>query len=109
MVYDETLAQKLRFVLKGKKGITEKKMFGGVAFLLHGNMAVGVNRDDLIVRVDPANHAQLLKLPHARTFDFTGKPMQGWLLVNVDGLRKEADLKKWIELGVAYAKSLPKK
>jgi len=72
-------------------------------------MAVGVNRDDLIVRVDPAKHAQLVKLPHARTFDFTGKPMQGWIMVNADGLKKEADLKKWIELGVAYAKSLPKK
>ena len=111
MAYDQKLAERLRLALKGQKGIVEKKLFGGVAFLLNGNMSVGVNKNDLIVRLDPDEHDALLKRPHARTFDLSagGRPMKGWMLVAPAGVKAEKDLKSWIDIGVKYAKSLPKK
>ena len=86
-------------------------MFGGVAFLLNGNMAVGVNKNDLIVRLDPAEHDAMLKNKHARTFDLSGggRPMKGWMLVAPAGVKADKDLQSWIDIGVSYAKSLPKK
>ena len=110
MSYDESLANRVRNNLKGKKGIAEKKLFGGVAFLLNGNMAVGVNKNDLIVRVDAEEHEQLVSQRHVRTFDLSGgRPMKGWLLVAPAGLKAEKDLKAWIQQGIDYAGSLPKK
>lgn len=110
MSYDEGLAEKVRNSLKGKKGIAEKKLFGGVAFLLNGNMAIGVNKNDLIVRVDAEDHDQLVSQKHVRTFDLSGgRPMKGWLLVAPSGVKAEKDLKAWIQQGIDFAGSLPKK
>lgn len=110
MPYDEALALRVRLTIKGKKGIVEKKMFGGVAFLLNGNMAVGVNKDDLIVRVDTEDHDQLVSQKNVRTFDLAGgRPMKGWLLVAPAGIKTEKDLNRWVQLGLDYAGSLPKK
>jgi len=109
MPYDEALAERVRVALKGKKNLVEKKMFGGLAILLNGNMSVGVNRDDLIVRVDAAAHDDLVKRKGARTFDLTGKPMKGWILVAPQGIKTAKDLNAWVQHGVDYASSLPKK
>ena len=81
MPFNEELAASVRVVLGPLTGLTEKKMFGGLAFMLHGNMCVGVTNDDLMVRVGPEQHAELLALPHARPMDFTGRPMKGFVFV----------------------------
>ena len=109
MAFDEALADRIRKRLAGKKGVVEKKMFGGLAFLLNGNMCVGVHKDGLIVRLEPDATDAALKRPHARVFDLTGKPMQGWLLVDAPGVKSDKDLAGWIETGVNYAGKLPKK
>ena len=109
MAYDEGLATRVRDVLGDRPGLAEKKMFGGLAFLLHGNMACGVRGDDLIVRVaaEVADAAQ--DEPGTRPFDLTGRPMKGWLLVDADGHAEDEDLRRWVDRGVAYASSLPAK
>ena len=109
MAYDEGLAQRIQELLAGRPGLVEKKMFGGVGYMLHGNMACGVNKDDLIVRVAPDSNDELLARPHARQFDLTGRPMKGWILVAAAGYESDADLQEWVDLGVAYALSLPAK
>ncbi len=109
MPYDAKLAERVRKLLAGQPSLTERKMFGGVGFMLKGNMACGVNKDELIVRLDPAQHEEAVAKPHARTFDMTGKPMKGWLLVGTKGVTSEKDLKRWVEVGVKYALSLPQK
>jgi TfoX/Sxy family transcriptional regulator of competence genes len=110
MAYDDALAQRVRGMLKGNEGIAEKKLFGGVAFLLNGNMAVGVNKNDLIVRVEAEDHEQHVSQKHVRTFDLSGgRPMKGWLLVAPAGVKAQQDLQTWVQRGLAYAGSLPKK
>lgn len=109
MAYDEGLATRLRDLMGGEPGLAEKKMFGGLAMLLNGNMAVGVHGDDLIVRTDPDQQERLLAEPGARVFDMTGRPMKGWLLVDPNGFGEDADLRRWVDRGVAYARSLPPK
>lgn len=110
MAFDEALTERIRNHLIGQKGVVEKKMFGGVAFLLNGNMCVGVNKDDLIVRLAPDETAAALKKKDTRIFDLSGgRPMQGWILVSPKGLAAPKQLKEWIDVGVAYAKSLPAK
>lgn len=109
MAYDETLATRIRAALGKHKGLVEKKMFGGISFILNGNMAVGVIKDDLLVRVSPAENDKILKRAHARPFDFSGKPMAGWIYVAPAGVKKAADLKKWVQVGLDYANSLPAK
>lgn len=84
-------------------------MFGGLAMLLHGNMAVGVHGESLIVPTDPGHQEQLLPVPGARVFDLTGRPMKGWLLVDPGGCAEDADLRRWVERGIGYARSLPPK
>jgi hypothetical protein len=105
MAYDENAAARLRAELGTLPGLTEKKMFGGIAFLIGGNMACGVIGDDLIIRVGAAALAQ----PGARVFDFSGKPMAGWVMVAPAGYAAAADLARWVKLGVAFAGSLPVK
>jgi hypothetical protein len=107
MAYDEGLATRVRDVLGDRPGLAEKRMFGGLAFLLHGNMACGVRGGDLIVRVaaEVADAAQ--GEPGTRPFDLTGRPMKGWLLVDVGGHAEDEDLRRWVDRGVAYASSLP--
>ena len=109
MAYDESVAQRVRAELDGLPGLVEKKMFGGVGFIVQGNMAVGVHDNDLIVRVGAAQYAETLAKPHVKVFDMTGLPMQGWVLVSSDGIEAEEDLKHWIEQGVTFALSLPPK
>jgi TfoX/Sxy family transcriptional regulator of competence genes len=109
MAYDEGLAERIRGELAEQQGVQEKHMFGGLSFLLNGNMAVGVIKDDMVVRADPEQYDALLELPHACPMDFTGRPMKGWIYVAPDGLAEDADLRAWIGRGVAYAGSLPPK
>jgi hypothetical protein len=109
MAYDEGLATRVRELIGGESGLAEKKMFGGLAFLLEGNMACGVRGDDLIVRADPAMHGSDMAEPGVRPFDLTGRPMKGWLLVEPAGHGEDDDLRRWVGRGVAYARSLPPK
>lgn len=109
MAYDESLAARVRNVLSDEFGVVEKKMFGGLAFMLRGNMCVGVINDDLMVRVGKENHAEAAALPHARPMDFTGRPMQGFLYVAPEGVADEPDLRAWVGRGVAYSGTLPEK
>jgi TfoX/Sxy family transcriptional regulator of competence genes len=109
MAYDEDLAGRLRDTLKRRRGVKEKKMFGGLAFMVHGNMCVGIVGEDLMVRVGPDATADALKRKHARPMDFTGKPLKGMVYVGPKGIRREQDLRSWVELGLKFAKTLPKK
>jgi TfoX/Sxy family transcriptional regulator of competence genes len=108
VAYNEKLAERIRAELSGIP-FMEKKMFGGVGFLVQGNMACGVHKQSMIVRVDPEKHAKLLKKPHAGAFDITGKPMKGWLLVDSDGCRTAKQLSEWVKEGVEFALTLPAK
>jgi len=109
MAYDKVLAQQVRTLFEGRPGFAEKKMFGGVCFLLHGNMACGVLNEDLIVRVGPDSYEALLKLPETKVFDMTGKPMKGWVMVSAKGHRAKKDMTAWVERGAAFAMTLPPK
>jgi TfoX/Sxy family transcriptional regulator of competence genes len=108
MAYNLKLAERLRSQLDGIPAI-EKKMFGGVGFLLNGNMVCGVHKDSLIVRIDPEKQNALLKKLHAKPFDLTGRPMKGWLLVEADGVKTEKQLSTWVKEGLEFASSLPAK
>ncbi len=109
MAYDERLAERIRAKLKGTKGLTEKKMFGGVGFLVNGNMACGVNKQDMIVRLSDEESEAALKKAHIKPFDMTGRPMKGWIVVEPSGLATEKALQAWIDQSVTFAKSLPPK
>ena len=109
MPCDEMLVVRIRAALSDQPGLKEQKMFGGVCFMLNGNMACGVHKTDLIVRVGPEKHAQALSRPHARLFDLTGRPMTGWVSVSSPGFATEQDLKQWLRLGVDFANTLPPK
>ncbi len=108
MAYDLKLAERVRSELSGVSFV-EKKMFGGVGYLLNGNMACGVHKDRLIVRVGPEKHASLLKKPYAKPFDITGRPMKGWLLIEPEGCETAEHLSAWVKQGVAFASTLPAK
>jgi TfoX/Sxy family transcriptional regulator of competence genes len=110
MAYDEDLANRVRELIAAQAGVTEKKMFGGLAFLVNGNMSVGVSgQGGLLVRVDPAETEALLAKPHARPFEMRGRGMQGWLRVDAEGVRTKRQLEPWVRRGVSYARSLPPK
>ncbi|HEV2669861.1 MAG TPA: TfoX/Sxy family protein [Gemmatimonadales bacterium] len=109
MAFDERLAERVRGSLGRRKGLAEKKMFGGVAFLLNGNMCVGIHKSALIVRLAPEETDAALAQPHTRRFDLTGRPMKGWILVDPAGLKTEAKLSKWVGVAAKYAGSLPAK
>ena len=108
MAYDLQLAERIRSQL-GNVSFEEKKMFGGMGFLLNGNMACGVNKDNLIVRIDPDKQNALLKKPHAKPFDLTGRPMKGWLVIEADGVKTDKQLSTWVKEGVEFALTLPAK
>lgn len=108
MAYDFELAKRISSEMKGLPFV-EKKMFGGVGYLLNGNMACGVIGDGLIIRVPPDEHANLLKRAHVKPFDFSGKPMKGWLVVEAQGCKTAAQLSKWVKEGVEFALTLPPK
>ena len=109
MVYDAGLAQRVRQEMSELPGYVEKTMFGGVGFMLHGNMACGVRGADLIVRVGPERYEEALAESHTRPFDMTGRPMKGWVVVEPAGYQAGEDLAAWVARGVAYARSLPPK
>ena len=109
MAYDEGLAERVRGLLDGRSDVVDKRMFGGIAFLIAGNMACGVSGDDLIVRVDRDESEALLAEPGARRFDMTGRPMKGWLLVAPEATADDGDLERWVRRGEQFAASLPPK
>ncbi|MEM8606568.1 MAG: TfoX/Sxy family protein [Myxococcota bacterium] len=109
MAYDEQLAERVRGVLKRRRGVTEKKMFGGLAFLVNGHMCCGVHEDDLMVRVGPSAYERALEKKGARAMDFTGRPMKGMVFVDRAGHSRAPGLRSWIEQGLRYARSLPPK
>ena len=109
MAYDEHLAGRVRDLVHAQSGYDEKKMFGGICFLLHGHMACGVVKDDLMVRVGPEDQSDALALPHARPMDFTGKPMKSMIYVAPDGLVSDTDLEAWVRRGLAFTATLPPK
>ena len=109
MAYSESLASRIRDVFADHRGITEKKMFGGVGFMLYGNMCVGVWKSSLIVRLGPEQAAVALKEPNVVEFDITGRSMKGWAMVEPDGLETDEQLSGWIERAVEFVETLPRK
>ena len=109
MPYDTELARRIRAALGPLPGLDEKKMFGGVGFLIRGNMACGVHKQDLIVRVGPDRYPEAISQPHARPFDMTGRPMSGWVTVDPAGCENDEQLDAWVSQGLAFAQSLPAK
>lgn len=109
MAYNEKLAQRVRMILAKRKGIAEKKMFGGIAFMLNKKMCCGIDKNELIVRIDPERHEEFLSKPHTREFDLSGrKSIRGWLLVTEKGCSSEKESKTWVEECVKFV-SLPAK
>jgi TfoX/Sxy family transcriptional regulator of competence genes len=109
MAYDEGLAERIRGALDERPGVSEKRMFGGIAFLVNGHMSVGIVQDKLMVRVGPESYEHVLRERHARRMDFTGRPMKGFVYIVADGYETDADLERWVNLGVGYVTSLPAK
>ncbi len=107
MTFDDKLAARIRSQLGKKKGLTEKKLFGGIGFLLNGNLACAVRKDEMLVRVVPEETDEMLAKKHTRLFGT--RPMKGWILVAPEGLKTDKALAKWVETGVDYAASLPPK
>ncbi|MEN8160320.1 MAG: TfoX/Sxy family protein [Myxococcota bacterium] len=108
MAYDEGLAQRIRDELEEQPGLSEKRMFGGLCFLVGGNMAVGIVKDELMVRVGPDAYEEALAQPFARPMDFTKRPMKGFVYVGTQGFEEDTDLARWVGRGVGFAASLPK-
>jgi TfoX/Sxy family transcriptional regulator of competence genes len=109
MAFDEQLADRVREALLARADLSERKMFGGIAFMIGGNMAVGVIQDDLMVRLDPTDAEQALAEPNTRPMDLTGKPMKGMVLVDSAGTESDEDLAGWVDAGADFAASLPPK
>ena len=109
MAFDESLAARIRDTLARCKGVEEKKMFGCVCFLLHGNALAGVWKDRLIARLGPDEGEAALREPHVRAFDITGRPMRNWIAVEPEGVEDDDQLKAWVERAVKFVRTLPKK
>ncbi len=109
MAYDEQLAERVRELVSLRDGISERRMFGGIAFMIAGNMACGVLGDELIVRVGPDEYERALAEPHTRVFDFTGRPSRGMVVVAPDAVGDEEALAGWVDAGAGFAASLPGK
>ncbi len=110
MAYDEDLANRIRELIAAEPGVVEKKMFGGLAFLIGGNMSVAVSgQGGLLLRCDPAQTETLRAKPHAGPFEMRGRAMDGWLRVAPEGVETKAQLQRWVERGVGYARTLPAK
>jgi TfoX/Sxy family transcriptional regulator of competence genes len=109
MAYSESLALRIRQLLAGRRGIVEKKMFGGVGFLLNGNMCVGVWKQSLIVRLSAEAGEAALQEADVVAFDITGRPMKGWIMVEPDGVETEEQLRSWMGRGVEFVERLPRK
>jgi hypothetical protein len=109
MAYDPGLAARLDTLLAGRPGYQSKKMFGGIGWMLHGNMCVAVWKDWLIARVGEPAEKELRSKPHTKAFDITGKPMKGWIMLAPEGVDKDRDLEKFVDLAEGFVKSLPRK
>ena len=109
MPYSESLASRIRQALKGRRGFTEKKMFGGIGFLLHGNMCVGIWRTSLIARLGSDQAAAALKEPHVVEFDVAGRPLRGWVMIEAEGVETNEQLTAWIQQAVEFVETLPRK
>lgn len=109
MAYSVELADRVDALLARRRGLTRKAMFGGVGWLLHGNMCVGVWKDSLIARVGPDDYASALREPGVREFNITGRSMTGWVMVDSEALELEADLTGWVERCIDFVRTLPKK
>ena len=109
MAYDEHLAQRVRKLLTKQPGVTERKMFGGIAFMVQGNMCCGVHKADLIVRVGPQQYEQALAEPGARPMDITGRPLKGFVFADASACRNGKTLARWVKRGLGFATALPAK
>lgn len=109
MAYDEALADRVRDLLSARAEVSERKMFGGIGFMIGGNMAVGVIGEDLIVRLDPVDAENALREQGVREFDFTGRPMRGWLFVGPEATAGDDAFAGWVDSGADFAASLPSK
>jgi TfoX/Sxy family transcriptional regulator of competence genes len=110
MAYDEELANRIRELIAGERGVVEKKMFGGLGFMIGGNMAVAASgQGGLLLRCDPDDTDKLVAKPHAGPMVMRGREMQGWLRVDDEGIKTKRQLEPWVEVGVSYARSLPPK
>jgi TfoX/Sxy family transcriptional regulator of competence genes len=110
VAYDERLAERIRELVAGERGVTEQKMFGGLAFLLNGNMAIAASgQGGLLVRVDPAESDALVAKTGAQVMEMRGREMPGWLRVDAGDVRTKAQLSKWVDRGMSFARSLPAK
>ncbi len=109
MAYDERLASRIRKLFASRKGVTEKKMFGGIAFMLQGNMCCGVVKETLMLRVGPEQYQRALAEPHARPMDFTGHSLKGFIYVDPEGYQKDGALRKWVQRATDFVLSLPPK
>ena len=109
MAYDEGLAQRLREVFDDQPGLSERRMFGGLAFMINGHMCCGVTGEALMLRVGPDQHQAALTQPYVRPMDFTGKPMKGFVYVETEGLETDEGLAAWVEWGKRFVLSLPPK
>jgi TfoX/Sxy family transcriptional regulator of competence genes len=107
MAFDEDVAKRVRDVLSKECTVTERRMFGGLAFMVRGHMCCGIIGEDLVVRVGPGQHQQALAESHARAMDFTGRPMRGFIYVSPLGYRSKANLRNWIRRGLRFVSSLP--
>ena len=109
MAYDEKLADRIRAIIGDEPGLREQKMFGGVGFMVHGNMAAGIIGSDLMVRVGPDAYDDALAQPHARFMDITGRPMRGFVIVAAEGIATRPKLRSWLARGLGFASTLPPK
>jgi TfoX/Sxy family transcriptional regulator of competence genes len=109
MAYDEGLADRIRSQLGRQSGLSERKMFGGIGFMIGGNMVAGVSGDDLMLRIGPERHDEALSRPGARVFDMTGRPMKGWLLVSRSAVSTDDSLTSWLDDALDFARALPAK
>jgi TfoX/Sxy family transcriptional regulator of competence genes len=107
MAYDEELVTRIRDLIDDRTGVEEKKMFGGLTFMVNGNMACGVTKDVLVVRVGADHYEEALGVPFARECDFTGRPLKSMVMVDRRGFESSGDLRAWVERGVRYARSMP--
>ena len=109
MAYDEKLAERLGNLVKNRKGFSQKKMFGGIAFMLNGNMCFGIHNDSLVIRTDEESAKGSLKRKYVKPFDIIGRHMKGWIMVSKEGIKTKNSLDKWTSLAAEFVKTLPKK
>lgn len=109
MAYDHALADRVRACLKGEVGLFEAEMFGGLAFMINGNMSCGVTGNELIIRVGSERHEAILERENVKPFDMTGRPMKGWFVVEESGIGQDSQLAEWVSAALEFARSLPAK